>query len=510
MRSSTTRLLLNSLSGGVLFLVNVCITFVMSPIIVRELGNQGYGIWEMILSVVGYLGVLEVGVGPAIIRYVSRERALGNRLGIHRVLSSAFWGLLLVGVLAFTILAFMALSPESILGVSSDEVDGLPLVFLIVGCSLCSQFVGMVFTSYLLGCQEHTKINSVRLLIVPLQAVAIYFSLTRWDGFELSRLAGVGLLGNVIQFGIFAVIVLRREDVSLSRTAFSWEMMRELYRFGANSLILMVAGRIQGQSLPLVIGHTIGAGSVVFYTIPKRLVDYARNFLVTLGHPLMPYLSTIDAQREPSERMEQWLPLSRAMAFVSVPVGLVLLFLGKPFIAIWLGTAYAEAGQWVIVSLALSFLLTGSFANSGQVLVACAKHGRPAQWMLVVSVATVMCAIPGSREFGVTGAAVILALADLAGAWILWQAASQEIGIGLPEHMRIAIRPILLPMLIMGAALSAGTWLIPPAEYASLVGVATASLALYLASAWWLAFTGFERHRIQEKVSNLLGELRKH
>ena len=39
-------ILLNSLSGGAFFCVNMVVAFVMSPIIVRTLGNQAYGAWR--------------------------------------------------------------------------------------------------------------------------------------------------------------------------------------------------------------------------------------------------------------------------------------------------------------------------------------------------------------------------------------------------------------------------------------------------------------------------------
>ena len=46
----------NSLSGGVVPVIKVGITFIMAPLIVRALGNYDYGIWEMVFAIVGYMG----------------------------------------------------------------------------------------------------------------------------------------------------------------------------------------------------------------------------------------------------------------------------------------------------------------------------------------------------------------------------------------------------------------------------------------------------------------------
>ena len=501
--SMTKRLLLNSLSGALLLLVNLVVAFLMSPIILRELGNRGYGIWEMILSFCGYLGILELGVGPAIVRYVSRELANRNTEVLDRILASAFWGLVLVGGLALIFLSVAALRPDIVLSVPSGEMEGLSLLLIIVGFSLCVQFVGALFVAYLMGSQEHFQINALRFVLVPLQAIVVYYVLTRTDGFELNWLAGIGLLSNVSQYGIFATMVLRRPEVTLRREAFSWSTVRELYRFGANSLVLMVSGRIREQSLPLVIGHTLGPASVVFYAIPKRLVDYARGFVLAMGKPLMPYLSAIDARRASGERMAEWIPLSRAVSFLTVPGAMILFALGKPFLARWLGPSYAEGGQWVIVALAVSFLLTGLFGNSAPVLLASAQHGPPARKVLVISIAAVIVATPATKQMGVLGAAIVLALADLAGGWVFWQAASREIGIGLQEHLRTTVKPLLLPAVLMAAALGAGRMLYPAPEYFNLLRILAGSIALYMAGVWRLGLASTEREMMQAKLLSL-------
>ena len=52
------KLLLNSLSGTSLYLINIVVAFIMSPVIIRALGNRDYGLWELVMSVIGYMGLL--------------------------------------------------------------------------------------------------------------------------------------------------------------------------------------------------------------------------------------------------------------------------------------------------------------------------------------------------------------------------------------------------------------------------------------------------------------------
>jgi len=49
--------------GG--FAFSILVTFFLSPFVVRHLGNGSYGVWTLIGSLTGYLGLLDMGVrGP--------------------------------------------------------------------------------------------------------------------------------------------------------------------------------------------------------------------------------------------------------------------------------------------------------------------------------------------------------------------------------------------------------------------------------------------------------------
>ena len=67
---------INILSNVGVLALKLTITFVMTPVLVRNLGNHDYGIWEITMSLVGYFGFLEVGLRPAVTRFAARYRSL--------------------------------------------------------------------------------------------------------------------------------------------------------------------------------------------------------------------------------------------------------------------------------------------------------------------------------------------------------------------------------------------------------------------------------------------------
>ena len=52
--------------------INVIISFVCIPIMLKLMGQSEYGLYSLVASFIGYLSVLDMGFGNAMIRFVSK------------------------------------------------------------------------------------------------------------------------------------------------------------------------------------------------------------------------------------------------------------------------------------------------------------------------------------------------------------------------------------------------------------------------------------------------------
>ena len=57
---------------------------VVTPIIVGALGTEQFGIWALIGSILGFIGLLDLGIGPSLIRFAAEQRGRDARGGDER------------------------------------------------------------------------------------------------------------------------------------------------------------------------------------------------------------------------------------------------------------------------------------------------------------------------------------------------------------------------------------------------------------------------------------------
>ena len=73
-RSVSPRPYANVLSNWTAFAFAAVTSFFLAPFIVHRLGDSAYGVWALIGSLVGYMGLLDLGVRSAVMPYgISRS-----------------------------------------------------------------------------------------------------------------------------------------------------------------------------------------------------------------------------------------------------------------------------------------------------------------------------------------------------------------------------------------------------------------------------------------------------
>ena len=94
---------LNALANAGGYAVAVVTAFVIAPITIRTLGDTRYGAWVLVSEVIGYYGLLDLGIRGAVSFFVARYAARDQQAEVEQTVSTAFWLLAACGTLAWLI-----------------------------------------------------------------------------------------------------------------------------------------------------------------------------------------------------------------------------------------------------------------------------------------------------------------------------------------------------------------------------------------------------------------------
>src|SRR3954470_5091 len=85
--AAPSRLWLSATTNWLAFAAQLVAAFFLAPLVVRALGDAGYGLWALVESVLAYFTLLDLGIAAFLVRSVARHRARGEFEDLNRICS---------------------------------------------------------------------------------------------------------------------------------------------------------------------------------------------------------------------------------------------------------------------------------------------------------------------------------------------------------------------------------------------------------------------------------------
>lgn len=490
---SRTILAWNSLAGVLYYFISTATAFVMAPFLVHHLGNGGYGFWELIMGLVGYLGVLDLGVAPAVMRHVALAWGKGDKDNVVQVINTGFATFFIAGLVGASLVLLVSIRPEVIFGKIPFKLTESRDILFICSLVFLLTFTRATFTASLLGLQYHRVVNSIRAVLTVAQAVAIYLLLTHSNTYALVKIALVSASSLTIESCIAAWLLSRILKCTFSPFRARWSEGKSLFTFGAKSVGLMSSGALTKEGLLFILSHFLGTAYVTFYVICARLLQYGVSFLVAVGFPITPYLSNSLGHKGIDGVRDSYEFTTRILQFLQGGIGLGLLWLGLPFLSRWMGPRYALQGSTVFYILVVSFLFNIFAANSSRTLVSLNKHGKAASASMILALVAFALALFLVPRMGIVGAAWASAFFQFSMGVAQLGLVSRTLGFSILRHVKNTVQRLILPMFAEALAIALCVRYLPPVSYSAIALACLSGALAYLFVGMFTVPTAAER-----------------
>lgn len=449
------RILVNTSSNVAQLIVAMVVTFVMAPLYLKLMGHHDYGLREMVMALVGYMGLLDLGMRPTIGRFAAMHNAKSDRESLLVVYASSFAFMSCVGILlACFFFIWAGTFPDTLNPEGAEDSRKYSLFLTFVGAQLLFIFPKFVCESYLEGLQRYYFKNIINILFTILIAVVAYNYMTPENGLVL--LVFLGALTTLVKLLIFAAILIRPALGSLypSWRYFSYQKLREMLSFGLKSFIQGAAGTVEKMSDRLVIGTILGPAAIPVYTIPATLVGYISSITMTLSHTFMPLFSDLSARGQQHRIKAIYLLASKLLVGLITPMGVGICLIGGPFIGIWMEGEFDPVIVDAILVLLVTYTLVpmlNPFAS--RYLTAINRHVIFAKVAPPAALVNLALSVWLVMEYGVIGAALGSVLPVFVVMPVYLYVVCHNLEISMLHYFRSAVLPALIPVALMGGGL---------------------------------------------------------
>jgi O-antigen/teichoic acid export membrane protein len=397
------RILRNIFSNWTSYLVTAVVGFMLTPVVVHSLGTTGYGLWTLVLSITGYFGLLDLGIRSSVSRFLARHLELNDDRGVNTTASTAFVILIAGGLLALLATVVIALFFFQSLRIEPQYASAARTALLITGINISCLLPLGLFSAILYASERFDIVSGITIAMELTRAALVIWLLRH--GYGLVALSVVALLVTWVQYATMAVTAkVLHPRLRIARRYVDRAASRELFGFSVYRFIWIVSNQLIFYSDAVVIGIFLGAGAITSYAIATTLINYARTVVFLLLDPFYPSAARMDAKGDFAELQRLLIVGTRIALVVALPLCIGLLFLGRQFITLWVGSAYAGGAVVLMVLVIPQFFSMPQYV-SALVLAGMARHRTFAYVALCEGVANVLLSIFLVKRIGIIGVA---------------------------------------------------------------------------------------------------------
>ena len=497
----------NVLANWAAFVVGTAITFVLSPFIVHHLGDTRFGLWGLIGSVVGYLGLLDLGIRVAVTRFVAFHEAKGDRPAVTRVVSTAMFLFVAGGILASLLGVVLAFVLPGAMHIPAEYTREAATAFAIGGVTVGIALVGGVYGGVIAGLQRLTLLNALDLGSEIVRAASVLIVLK--SGGNLVDLALIQLGVVTVRTLMYRVASWRLEPwLKVERAAFNRTTLREIFRFSTYTMILHVSAIFIFSSDAVVIAAIMPVAQVTFFVIAGNLTQAVFRVLGGVSQALYPLVSARQAVHGTLATAGILKASMRLGALAILPIVLTLLVRGPTFIGLWMGPSYADVSGHLLQVLCIGLCFFTSYHVLTQTMMGLNLHKAFVPPYVGEAVVNVGLSIVLGLAWGVAGVAwgttiPRLALSLIVGPWYArrW--------LQIPVHdfaMQAWVRPLaaLIPFALANALVDV-LW--PASNLLVFFAQVAVLLPLAALGAWVIGLERNERALITAALKRVLGSV---
>jgi len=313
------------------------VSLIYVPILFNYLGDEKYGVWITINSIVAWITYFDIGIGNGLRNRLAENIGHNDVEAEKKTVSTAYISISLItgAIFCLAIIAMFFMDVPSLLNLSLGD-ENIKIVIMINIFFICINFVLSLCNTVLYALQLSSVVSLVSIIPQILNVILIYI-LSRTVKSDLVVLSMVYGL-TVFMTNIIASITVfgKYKHLRPSLKLFDRKEMGYISGFGIKMFISQIAALVLNTTDNILISRLYGAASVTPYNMVYKIFSLVNMVHVALITPMWSSYTLANAQKN-----NKWLKKGlRKMQLLFIPFLLgtgLLMIIFKDLAYFWLG-----------------------------------------------------------------------------------------------------------------------------------------------------------------------------
>ena len=344
-------------SQGIVFaylntIISIIVSLVLTPFLLKTLGDTEYGLYQTTASSVNYLVLFEFGIGTVMTRNIAISRNDPESDNLESIVSTIFTiavffslFIILLSIVFYHRIPFVYAKTMT----SAQALYAKKIFILLTGYLLVSFFTQSL-DGFLLGMEQYSfaKLRAIVISVAKLILTLSVLSFRRPAVLIAWIDLGLSICANVVT----VVYCVRNNGSLIHRYRFDRQILRASLPLCLALFLQSFINQANSNVDKFVIGAMLSLEDVALYTITQFFFTLFASIMAVPVSMYMPEIVRIMADKPDNKKLtESLVPACRLEAIIGGVILGGIFAVGKPFVSLFFGTSKAEAWRYALVIL---------------------------------------------------------------------------------------------------------------------------------------------------------------
>lgn len=442
--------------GAILSYINILAGLVVglgyTPIMIRLLGQSEFGLYSLIGSLVAYLSVLDMGLGNTIVRYVAKNRAIGDKKseselnGLFLVIYS------IIGLITLLVGSILYFNVDNMFGMtlSTDQIERAKIMMILLIFNIAISFPLSVFASLMQAYERFIFLrifNIISVLLKPIIALPFLFM-----GYGAVTLVVTATIVNIACLCTNVYYCFKYLDIHFSKGHFEKAFLYEISGYAFFIFLNAIMDKIYWGTGQFILGMVSGTIQVAIYAIAMQFMNMYMQFSNAISGVLLPKATMMVANNVTKKELTMLMIKVGRLQYIVMSYILIMFFLlGYEFLYLWAGENYLSAYYMILIIMVGQFI--SLIQNSGIAILQAMNLNRYRMTVYtIVSVINIFTSFQLAKLYGGLGCAISTSVAILFSTGLIMNIYYyKKVGINIPLFWKniIHMMPSALILIIV-------------------------------------------------------------